>query len=73
MSHLDQQIIATHERLVKAMAIRLPTMPSDTKERYFGVLSTLVAKLEAEDKPLRDVLNETVTDAASIILLELGR
>ena len=70
---LDRQIAATHERFVQAMAARLPTMEVDTKERYFGVLSTLVAKLEHDGKPLREVLNETVTEAASVIMLELTR
>lgn len=70
---LDRQITTTHERFVKAMTARLPAMSVDTKERYFGVLSTLVAKLEADGKTLRDVLQETMTDAASVILLELGR
>jgi hypothetical protein len=70
---LDRQIAATHERFVQAMAARLPAMELDTKERYFGVLSTLVAKLEHGGKPLREVLNETVSEAASVIMLELAR
>jgi hypothetical protein len=72
-SDLDRQITATHERFVQAMEARLPGMETDTKERYFGVLSTLVAKLELDGKSLRDVLNETVTEAASVIMLELAR
>jgi hypothetical protein len=70
---LDRQIAATHERFVQAMEARLPAMEPDTKERYFGVLSTLVTKLEHDGKSLRDVLNETVTEAASVIMLELAR
>ena len=70
---LDQQIAATHARFVQAMAARLPVMELETKERYFGVLSTLVAKLEHDGKPLRDVLNETMTEALSVIMLELAR
>jgi len=70
---LDRQIAATHERFVQAMEARLPAMEPDTKERYFGVLSTLVAKLEHDGKSLREVLNETVTEAAGVIMLELAR
>ena len=39
-SDLDRQIAATHARFVQAMAARLPAMETDTKERYFGVLSS---------------------------------
>jgi hypothetical protein len=72
-TNLDRDIAATHARFVDAMEARLPSMATDTKERYFGVLSTLVAKLEHGDKPLRDVLSETMTEAASLIMLELSR
>jgi hypothetical protein len=70
---LDRQITATHTRFVEAMQARLPSMQLETKERYFGVLSTLVEKLEHDGKPLREVLTETMTDAASVIMLELSR
>lgn len=70
---LDRQIAATHERFVQAMEARLPAMEADTKERYFGVLSTLVGKLEHDGKPLREVLHETMTEAMSVIMLELAR
>ncbi|HWP67420.1 MAG TPA: hypothetical protein VNO26_16100 [Candidatus Limnocylindria bacterium] len=70
---LDRQIAATHARFVEAMAARLPSMETETKERYFGVLSTLVAKLEHEGKSLREVLNETMAEAAGAIMLELVR
>ena len=72
-TNLDREIAAVHARFVDAMQARLPSMATDTKERYFGVLSTLVGKLEHDGKPLRDVLNETMTEAASIIMLELAR
>jgi hypothetical protein len=61
--NLDREILATQRRLVKAMAERLGTMRVDTKERYFAVLSVLVAKLEASDKSMRE--------AATMILQEL--
>lgn len=68
---LDRQIIATHQRFVKAMRDRLRTMRVDTKERYFAVLSALVAKLETSDKPMRDVVQEMMGEAASAILQEM--
>jgi hypothetical protein len=69
---LDQQISMTQERLVHAVTARLPTMPLETKERYFAVLSTLEAKLSEAEKPLRQVLQETVAEMAGVIMQELG-
>src|SRR5581483_1939146 len=70
---LDRQIVATHRRFVKAMDGRLGSMSVETKERYFGVLSNLVEKPETTDKPLRDVMNEMMSDAMSVILQEMQR
>ncbi len=67
---LDRQIGATHRRLVRAMDARVGAMSLETKERYFAVLSTLVAKLEAPEKSLREIAQEMVAEAASMILLE---
>jgi hypothetical protein len=51
---------------------RLPGLAIDSKERYFGVLSLLVAKLEtAPEKPLRDIMHEMMTEAAHVILQEM--
>ena len=68
---LDRQIVTTHRRLVKAMDGRLPAMSLETKERYFAVLSKLVAKLEESEKSLREILQEMMTEAASMILQEM--
>jgi hypothetical protein len=68
---LDRQIVTTHRRFVKAMDARLGTMSPDSKERYFGVLSLLVAKLETNEKPMREIMQEMVAEAASMILQEL--
>lgn len=68
---LDRQIVSTHRRFVKAMDTRLGSMSFDTKERYFAVLSALVGKLETSDKPLRDVMQEMLAEAASVIFQEL--
>src|SRR2546422_1021285 len=68
---LDRQIVATHRRFVKAMDARLGSMSADTKERYFAVLSTLVAKLETTEKPMREIMQEMVAEAAGLILQEM--
>jgi len=69
--NLDRQIVDTHRRFVKAMAERLGTMRMDTKERYFAVLTVLVAKLEASDKSMREIMQEMMGEAATVILQEL--
>ena len=68
---LDRQIIAIHRRFTKAMDGRLGTMHPETKERYFAVLSTLVAKLESIEKPMREIMQEMMSEAASLILQEM--
>jgi hypothetical protein len=70
-NELDRQIVATHRRFVKAMDGRLGDMGDDTKERYFAVLSVLVAKLEESDKPLKEVMQELVSEAGHMILQEM--
>jgi hypothetical protein len=69
--HVDTQIATTHRRLVKAMDRRIPGMEPALKERYFALLSSLVAKLETADKSLRDVLQESMADAMSFVLQEM--
>jgi hypothetical protein len=68
---LERQIIATHKRFQKAMQMRLTLMNRPSKERYFAVLSLLVAKLEETDKPLRDVLQDVLIESAPYIAEEL--
>ena len=67
----DRQIAMTHRRLMKAMDARMPTMSLETKERYFAVLSKLVAKLEENGKSLREVMQEMMADAMGMILQEM--
>jgi hypothetical protein len=69
---LERQIGMTHERFVAAMNARLPTMDVEQKERYFGVLSALVSRLEDRDKTLRTILQEIMAEAGPLILRELG-
>jgi hypothetical protein len=69
---LDRQIAMTHDRFVEAMAARLPAMPLESKERYFAVLTVLVGKLSDAEKPLRNVLQEMMAEAAGVILQEMG-
>jgi hypothetical protein len=68
---LDRQIVATHRRFVKAMDARLASMGFGTKERYFAVLSALVGKLETSEKPMREIMQEMMAEAATLILLEM--
>jgi len=69
---LDCQLQMTHERFVTAMGDRLPAMPLEQKERYFALLSVLVAKLEDRAKPLQMVLRELVAEATPYVLSEMG-
>jgi len=68
---LDRQIVATHRRFVKAMDGRLDSMSFESKERYFAILSTLVEKLETNGKPMREIMQEMMAEAAGLILQEL--
>jgi hypothetical protein len=68
---LDRQIITTHRRFVKAMDGRLGSMSLENKERYFAVLSSLVGKLETNGKSLREIMQEMMTETASLILQEM--
>ncbi len=69
---LDNDINMTHQRFVLAMEGRLPSMEPDQKERYFAVLSNLVGKLESNEKSLREILQEMMTEAATLIMQELN-
>jgi hypothetical protein len=68
---VEAQLHMTHDRFIAAMNTRLPAMPLEQKERYFAVLSALVAKLEDVDKPLRDILQEMMAEAASYLFQEM--
>ena len=68
---LESQLRMTHERFVAAMNTRLPSMALEQKERYFAVLSALVGKLEAPEKPLREILQEMTAEAATYVLQEI--
>lgn len=70
---LDDDIQMVHERFLAAMQQRLPAMHSETKERYFVVLSSLVSKLEIPEKNLRDILQEMMAEAAGYLFEEMGR
>ena len=68
--NFDRQIGTTHRRLVKAMDGPVGAMSLETKERYFAVLSMLVGKLEEPEKSLREIAQEMIAEAASVIFLE---
>jgi hypothetical protein len=69
---LDKDIALVHKRFVKAMEQRLPTIPLESKERYFAVLAALAAKLETPEKPLREVLTELMVEAGAHLMAELN-
>lgn len=69
---LDRDIDATHDRFVRAMRQRLPDMRLETKERYFAVLSSVVAKLEMPEKHWRDIVDEMVSESGAVLLAEFG-
>ncbi|MEA2625605.1 MAG: hypothetical protein QOD06_1650 [Candidatus Binatota bacterium] len=70
--HLVGQIVETHARFAAAMEARLPAMELEQKERYFAVLSMLVGKLEDAAKPMKQVIQELVSDALPIVITELS-
>ena len=65
---VDKLIMAAHKRFVKAMDGRLDLMSTEMKETYFSVLSKLVTKLETEEKGLREIAQEMMTEAMSEVL-----
>ena len=67
----DRLIRETHDRFVRAMNGRLDSMAADTKERYFALLSKLTSSLEQQGKSLREVMQELMPDAMSIVLQEM--
>ncbi len=69
---LEGDIKIAHERFVRAMEARLPTLELASKERYFAVLTMLVAKLEAQEKPMRQVLGEMMAEAGRHLMEEMS-
>jgi hypothetical protein len=67
-SDLDRQIATTHRRFVKAMEERIPDLNDDTKAVYFALLSKLTEKLEAGEKPLKEIIQEMMAEAMSDVL-----
>jgi len=65
---VDRLIAAAHKRFVKAMDGSLESMTPEIKETYFSILSKLVTKLETEEKGLREVAQEMMSEAMSEVL-----
>lgn len=70
---MESDLEMTQERFCAAMIARLPAMEDETLERYFGALSKLVEKLEDDEKSLGQVLNETMTEVAALVMQEMQR
>jgi len=71
--HLLEQLGETHERFAELMEARLEHAEASEVERYFGLLSNLVAKLEDERKSLKDVAREMVAESAAMIMADLAK
>jgi hypothetical protein len=67
-SEEDRQIAVTHKRFVKAMEGRLGTMSPETKDAYFVILTKLVDKLENDEKPLKEIMQEMMAEAMTEVL-----
>jgi len=72
-STMQQDVEMTQERFCLAMKARLPSLEDETLERYFGALSTLVDKLEDQEKTLGQVLNETMAEVTTLVMQEMQR
>lgn len=70
---MESDVAMTQDRFCAAMTARLPSLEDETLERYFAALSKLVGKLEDADKTLGQVLNETMTEVASLVMQEMQR
>ena len=70
---LESDIRMTHQRFCVAMEARLPLLEADTVERYFGLLSSLVQKLEDEQQELGDILQKMMSEAAGLIMQEMQK
>ena len=71
--HFLGQLPQTHARFVELMEERLAKAELEDLERYFGMMSTLVSKLEQKNKTLNEVLREMAAEYAAIVLMELNR
>ena len=69
---VDRRIREAHDRFKAAITTRLPALAAEDKERYLLLVSTLVAKLEQKDKPLRQVMQESVGELLPIVMQVLA-
>ncbi len=72
-SRLLEEISRMHGHFVSLMDERLREVEVDDLERYFALMSNLVAKLEQRDKPLREAARELVAESASWVMAELAK
>jgi hypothetical protein len=68
---LEADIRMTQERFCAAMEERLASIEADSLERYFGVLSKLVQKLEDPEKGLGQIMCELMAEAAGVMMAEI--
>jgi hypothetical protein len=70
---LLKQMPDVHARFSALMLERMKGASGEEVERYFAMMTKMVAKLEDEDKTLRDVLREMAAEYAAVVLMELNR
>lgn len=70
---LLSDIQMTHQRFCIAMEARIPALEAETVERYFGLLSSLVQKLEDPQQDLGQILQAMMSEAAGLIMLEMQK
>ena len=70
---LESDIHMTHERFCVAMEARLPGLEADTVERYFGLLSSLVQKLEDPARDLGQIVQDMMGEAATLVMQEMQK
>ena len=66
------RVAETHAHFSELMQRRFHDADRAVVERYLAILAGLVAKLEDEDKSLRQVARETIAESAAQILAELA-
>ena len=70
---LLKQMPEVHARFCALMQERMNGAGAEDVERYFAMMSKMVAKLEDDGKTMRDALREMAAEYAAIVLMELNR
>ena len=71
-AELLARVAETHVHFGELMEDRLQHAEIAVVERYLGVLASLVDKLEDDEKSLRQVAREMITESAAQLLTDLA-